>query len=307
VGFYLAVDVGGTKTTFVLADKHAELGRITTGTIKRMRTDAESAEQNLLEGLSALATETGVRMEAITRTCIGTAGNTVPLVTDWLREQFGRRVGGELVLVGDVEIALDAAFFGAPGVLLMAGTGSNVAGRLPNGSLTTAGGYGPVLADQGSGHRIGLQALRALFLAVDEGKETLLAAPILAAWQLHEVVELVAAGNRIPPPDFSKLSRIVVDCAEQGDAVAKEVLHREAEDLAYIGKLVIDRLRAADGRVEWVPDVAFTGSILEHVVPMREGVLAALRRDFPTIKDLPGVMDPVMGALWRARLESSLQ
>src|ERR1022692_2933365 len=53
---------------------------------------------------------------------IGTAGNTVPLVTDWLRDSFAARVSGELILLGDVEIALDAAFHGGPGVFVLAGT-----------------------------------------------------------------------------------------------------------------------------------------------------------------------------------------
>ncbi len=38
-------------------------------------------------------------------------------------------MSGELILLGDVEIALDAAFHGGAGVLVLAGTGSNVAGR----------------------------------------------------------------------------------------------------------------------------------------------------------------------------------
>jgi hypothetical protein len=47
--------------------------------------------------------------------------------------------------------------------------------------------------------------------------------------------------------------------------------------------------------------LAFTGSILEHVVLMREGIVEALRRDYPALKVVPGVVDPTLGALWRAR------
>ena len=67
-------------------------------------------------------------MASVTRTCIGTAGENVPLVKDWLRESITARVGGELLILGDVEIALDAAFPGRAGVLVLAGTGSNVVG-----------------------------------------------------------------------------------------------------------------------------------------------------------------------------------
>jgi glucosamine kinase len=302
LAFYLALDVGGTKTEYVLADEIHELARVRGGTIKRMRTDANTATQNLDKALAELTTLTGVSMSAITRSCVGAAGITVALVTDWIREAFAQRVGGSLILVGDVEIALDAAFFGGPGVLVMAGTGSNVAGRTTAGDLTTSGGWGPALADQGSGNRIGHQALRDTFLAIDEDRTTTLLPTILDLWQLPDLDSLVGYANQIPAPDFSRLAPLVVRCAEEGDAVAQNVLRREAEDLAHLAYLVIQRLRRADTRSDWLPDLAFTGSILEHVAPIREGIVSALRRDLPTLKVLPGVVDPILGALWRARI-----
>jgi glucosamine kinase len=304
LAFYLALDVGGTKTEYVLADETHELARVRGGTIKRMRTDANTATQNLDKALAELTALTGVSMKSITRSCVGAAGITVALVTDWIRKAFAERVGGSLILVGDVEIALDAAFFGGPGVLVMAGTGSNVAGRTTAGDLTTAGGYGPILADQGSASRIGHQGLRDTFLAIDEGRTTTLLPAILDLWQLTDLDSLVGYANQIPAPDFTRLSPLVVKCAAEGDAVAQNVLRREAEDLAHLARLVIERLRRADSnnRSDWLPDLAFTGSILEHVIPIREGIVDILRRDLPSLKVLPGVVDPILGALWRARI-----
>jgi glucosamine kinase len=304
LAFYLALDVGGTKTEYVLADETHELARVRGGTIKRMRTDANTAAQNLDKALAELTTLTGVSMKSITRSCVGAAGITVALVTDWIRKAFAERVGGSLILVGDVEIALDAAFFGGPGVLVMAGTGSNVAGRTTAGDLTTAGGYGPMLADQGSGNRIGHRALRDIFLAIDEDRTTTLLPAILDLWQLTDLDSLVGYANQIPAPDFTRLAPLVVKCAEEGDVVAQNVLRREAEDLAHLARLVIERLRRADSndRSDWLPDLAFTGSILEHVIPIREGIVDILRRDLPSLKVLPGVVDPILGALWRARI-----
>jgi len=300
LAFYLALDVGGTKTEYVLADDTHELGRVRGGTIKRMRTDSGTASTNLDEALAELTAMTGVSMKSVTRSCVGAAGVTVKLVTDWIRDAFARRVGGELILVGDVEIALDAAFFGGPGVLVMAGTGSNVAGRTTTGQLTTAGGWGPALADQGSGSRIGHQALREIFLAVDEGQATTLLPAVLRLWGLTNLDALIGYANQIPAPDFTRLAPLVVSCAAEGDAVARKVLHREAEELAHLALLVIERLRTG-ATVDWLPEVAFTGSILEHVALVRERIVEALRRELPALKVLPGVVDPILGALWRAR------
>lgn len=304
MAFYLALDLGGTKTEYVLADETRDLARVRGGTIKRMRTDANTAAQSLDKALAELTALTGVSMRSVTRSCVGAAGITVALVTDWIREAFAERVGGSLVLVGDVEIALDAAFFGGPGVLVMAGTGSNVAGRFLSGDLTTAGGWGPALADQGSGNRIGLQALRDTFFAIDEGRTTTLLPTILELWQLPDLDSLIGYANQIPAPDFTRLSPLVVRCAAEGDAVAQNVLQREAEELAYLAHLVIERLRrdASEGRPGWVPDLAFTGSILEHVAPIRDGIVQALLRRYPSLKVLPGTVDPLLGALWRARI-----
>lgn len=298
---FLAVDLGGTKTEYVLADQVRELARVKGGTIKRMRTDEVTADENFAKALKELEEKSGISMRDVTRSCVGAAGITVALVTDWIRKVFSQHVGGSLILLGDVEIALDAAFFGGPGVLVMAGTGSNVAGRSASGKLTTAGGWGPALSDQGSGARIGYQALRDMVLARDEGRETALYPAIMKVWNLASFDELVGYANQIPSPDFTKLAPVVVACAEAGDEVAKGVLRREAEELAHLVRVVIDRLRKTDERPDWVPELAFTGSILEHVLLMREGIVDAVRRELPALKVVPGVVDPTLGALWRAR------
>ncbi len=307
--YYLAIDIGGTKTDYLLADETRELARVRTGTIKRMRTGADSAAANLDHALTELTAATGVAMRAIARTCIGTAGVTVPLVTGWLREAFASRVSGELILIGDVEIALDAAFQGGAGVLVLAGTGSNVAGRMPGGALVTAGGWGPELADQGSGHMIGREGLRAAFLARDEGRPTLLLDAVLAFWQLASLDLLVEFANSRPAPDFSRLTEVILNCANRGDAVASEVLGKEGESLAWLVRIVLRHLRAAAPSVAGetqspLPRIAFTGSIMEKVPPVREALIAAVRTEFPTIHTLDGVIDPIVGALWRARTSS---
>ena len=47
MAYFLALDIGGTKTDYLLADETRELARVRTGTIKRMRTDASTAAANL--------------------------------------------------------------------------------------------------------------------------------------------------------------------------------------------------------------------------------------------------------------------
>jgi glucosamine kinase len=300
--YFLGVDAGGTKSEFLLGDETSVLARVRTGTIKRMKASEETTEANLVDALSQLTAATGIPMQSIARCCIGTAGNTVPLVVDWLRDAFARHVGGELILIGDVEIALDAAFFGKRGVLVLSGTGSNVAGRTATGDIVTTGGWGPAMADQGSGHFIGLEGLRRGFLAIDQQRPTRILDVALAHWSLASIQELIEFGNANPAPNFSTLAPLVVECAEQGDFVAREVLEQGAQDLAYLAGLLIERIRSMEPQEKFeLPQVAIAGSILERVALVREAMYTNLRQRFRGIVFLDTAADPPMGALWNAR------
>ena len=301
MAFFLAIDAGGTKTDYLLANESSTLARVRTGTIKRLRTDNETAALNLEESLHKLTAASGVSMSAVNRTCIGTAGETVPLVADWLRSALARRVAGTLLLLGDVEIALDAAFKGGPGILVLAGTGSNVAGRTPAGTLSTCGGWGPSLADQGSGYAIGARALRSIFLAIDEGRETELQQAILNFWNLSSLEALIEFANQTPSPDVSRLTHLVFHCANRGDVIAREVLEFEGRQLGYLVRLLIRRMHSTPGSEFFVPSLAFAGSIMEKVQPVRDAVIAEVHSEFPQTDAMLGVVDPIEGALLRAR------
>ncbi|HVT96999.1 MAG TPA: BadF/BadG/BcrA/BcrD ATPase family protein, partial [Acidobacteriaceae bacterium] len=280
------------------------VARVQTGTIKRMKADAETAEANLRRGLEELRARTGVERGNVARCCVGTAGETVPLVVDWLRDAFARHVGGELIIEGDVDVALDSVFFGQRGVLVLAGTGSNVAGRAATGEIVTAGGWGPALADQGSGHFLGLEGLRRGFLAIDERRTTRLPDIAMEFWKLGSLGELIQFANANPAPEYSKLAPLVVEAAEAGDAVAKEVVEQGGSDLAMLAGLVIEHLRdleASSDKEFVVPAVAVAGSILECAAPVREALIAGLRARYPEITVMEKPADPPAGALWRAR------
>jgi len=304
MAYFLGVDGGGTKTDFLLADDERELGRVRTGSIKLLRLEAAKAEANLRQALTELEALTGVAMRSVARCCIGAGGDAAPSVSAWVRETFGRLVGGELLLVGDVEVALDGVFHGERGVLALAGTGSQVAGRGKDGALRLAGGYGPALADEGSGHFLGSEGLRKAFRAIDEQRSTSLMEAFLQHWGLRSVPELIEFANQNPAPDFSQLAPLVAKCSEGGDQVAAEVIRKGGEELAGVTALLIEQIRraeAVDGEPFVAPPVAFAGSVLGKVSLARQSLIAALRARYPEIGILETATDPVQGALWRAR------
>lgn len=306
MALYLAIDAGGTNTTCLLADDRTELARTQTGSIKRMRVSAEQASANLREAFKVIELAAGIKISDINAVCIGTAGETVPLVTDWIQTEITQAIpNAQLLILGDVEIALDAAFPGSRGVLVLAGTGSNVCGRSYSGRMVRAGGHGPAIADQGSGYWIGREGLRAAFLAQDRGQETMLMRAIAATWSVKTPQEIIAFAHTTPPPDFSRLSRIVAACAEEGDAVASDVLRRAGEDLAELTTIVMRRVMQIEKQEKTVVNdalnVAIAGSILQHVAPVREALVKSLKQFDARIQVQSKAVDPVLGALWRAR------
>lgn len=299
--FFLAVDAGGTKAEFLLADTTTELARVRVGSIKTLNTSPEIAEQNFVFALRELERMSGISPRELWRTCIGTAGFSVASVTDWLREQHRRHAGGELIVCGDEAIALDAAFEGHRGVLALAGTGSNVVGRSADGQRVSAGGWGPVIGDEGSGHWIGLEAVRAIFGAVDERRTTTLGSEVLRTWGLTSLEQLIHVGNTAPPLKFAELTPAVVQCADKGDSIATQVLSRAGDELARLVDLVIGQMQAVEGSAFVVPEVAVAGGILQGVPAVRNAMTAALRRSRGEIVVRSEAVDAVNGALWRAR------
>jgi N-acetylglucosamine kinase-like BadF-type ATPase len=305
---YLAIDSGGTKTRCLLADSTRVLARASTGTVKLMRVTEAEATTRLRSMLEEVAATAGVSLSKITRTCIGLAGISSPAVQAWARQVIAATVSGELLILGDQEIALDAAFAGGPGILIIAGTGNNCIGRSPTGQLFGAGGWGPVLGDEGSGFWIGLEAIRAALRAQDRinlgGTSTCLLRDIQHHWNLTSLAELVALANQrtnsetSPPPDFASLAPVVAHCAEQGDSLAAGILERAGEELADLVTLVFHKMTAPPDQP--IP-VAFTGSVLSHITPVRAAMAARLTLSLPTARLQEAPVDPLEGALWRAR------
>ncbi len=300
--YFLGLDIGGTKTACALADEHKILGRAKAGSAKVLRVGKAEAAVHLAEVLDAVSAESGVALAEVTASCIGTAGATVPDVTDWLREQMASRVGGTLTLVGDEVIALDAAFPGEQGILVVAGTGSIVIGRDSSGWTTIAGGWGPALGDEGSGCVLAQQALRSMFSAIDAGEEPLLLRRVLDHLGLQTRDDLVGVANALDF-SFASLMPVVVKAARDGDSVAQKTLQRGGEDLAGLVMHVIGRLAKAEPGIENGLKIASTGSILAHISEVSNTMQQILLATYPRLEFVPGSVDSVKGALYRARLQ----
>ena len=304
MAFYLGVDAGGTKTRAALGNDTTILVRACGGSIKPLRVSREEAQANLAAILEELARKSGVDLKQIRASCIGTAGVRLPRTDGWMRGILSACAGGAIMVCGDEEIALDAAFPGGAGVLVMAGTGSNTLGRTSTGQLLNIGGWGPALGDEGSGYWIGHEALRAAVRARDFGPPSRILERVAEFWKANNIGEIVEMAHA--SPDFSQLAPLVVQCAEEGGMVSREVLERGGRLLGEDAAEAFRRVRELDPDAP-MPAIAFTGSILEKVAFVRDSRMETIRRSLPAVRILPEAVDPLEGALWRARHVGSAQ
>jgi glucosamine kinase len=294
---FLGIDAGGTHTECAVADERRILARASAGTAKIHKVGRPNAEQNLTAAVKQALQQAAVSSSDITSTCVGIAGASDPVVRDWVQQTLSKLARGSISILGDNEIAHHAAFRGGAGVLVVSGTGSIAYGRTADGKTARAGGWGPIISDEGSGTWIGRGAVQHTMRAYDETRQTLLTAKILRAWNLSNHDDLVREGNRNPGPDFSTLFPLVVEAAVEGDAVAEEILTSAGVELARLAAMVAGKL--------WPPKTSVAVCGIGGVITHSEIVRGSFRKSLAELR--PGAayddrrIDPIEGAVAMAR------
>jgi N-acetylglucosamine kinase-like BadF-type ATPase len=201
----------------------------------------------------------------------------------------------------DLRIALVGALGGRPGAVLVVGTGSACFGATADGRTWKAGGWGAVLDDGGSGHWLGMQALRAVVRAADgRGGESVLVEAVSARTGLNTPRAIINAlgTDRLSPEKMAALAPDVLAAAGNGDAVAIEVVSRGANELSAMAAAVWSKL---DLGTDATAALAGTGSVLEKSPVYREACARALAKALPGIAlsepHLTGVAGAVLLAL----------
>lgn len=294
----LGIDGGGTRTRASLVAGDRVLAYAESGSIKRLRVGPEAAEANLRALLKEVFDQAGAT-RVIAASC-GVASAAMPGITEWITQVFKEFGVQRSEVVGDEVIALDAAFQGGPGILQIAGTGSNTIGRAADGSRESAGGWSSRLGDEGSGYWIGINAVRRALIAYDRELPTQVLDKVGEIWGTPTIDELINVGDGTPAPDFAALAPAINELAEAGDAVALDVVHQAAADLVTFVLLVRDKLRSKHHIADEVP-VAWTGSVIEKMALVREPFFAGLHQAAP---EMPVLKEPVVsldGAIWRAK------
>jgi N-acetylglucosamine kinase-like BadF-type ATPase len=270
------VDGGGTKTHAVITDMNLNvLGEGLAGPSNPLRVGIGNAAAAVREAIDKACEVAKVRRSDLIAAQIGLAGARQKELNARLREALNVLGVPEVVVVSDADIALYGATLGAPGVILIAGTGSICCGINARGKKTCAGGWGPLAGDEGGGAWIARRALRAIAHATDgRGPATSLTETASIYFHVSDPIDLSTAiyAPTITNERLAGFGKHVVEAAKARDRVARQIIAEAGRELGLAAAAVIRSLKLEAE----VFQVAYVGGVFNAA---GELVLASVREE----------------------------
>jgi len=250
--YFLGFDGGGTKTECVLADADGRvIARSTGGPSNPVRSGYTRAWFSLSDAADAVLKHEKITSRHIRGVCAGLGGAGRSGVARRVKNFFERGFpNAQVNVITDLELALEAAFGAAEGMILLIGTGSAAFGRDANGKTARAGGRGPWFSDEGSAFDIGRRAVQAVALAEENrGPATALSGRLFDFHLARNWDQLGEQITKNADSVFPKTFPLVAELAEAGDEVSREILVSAAGSLASLAAAVVAELGWRDREV----------------------------------------------------------
>jgi len=268
----LAVDGGNSKTDVALvADDGALLAAVRGPTVSHQAVGLDEG----MSRLERLAGEVGASVDRPADVGVfALAGADYASDVRLLRrgiELLG--IVREVVVVNDTMAALRAGSRRPWGIALICGQGVNGVGVAPDGRVARFDGVGDISGDWGGGTSVGQAAQAAAVRARDgRGPRTSLETLVPAHFGLASPSAVVRAlyTGRVEAERLGELSPVVFAAAVSGDAVARQIIDRLADELGVMAAALVRRLRL--GRLD--PDVVLAGGVFRAEDPAFYGRLA---------------------------------
>jgi N-acetylglucosamine kinase-like BadF-type ATPase len=298
MSLFIGIDGGGTKTTCVVGNESSVLATASAAGSNVVRLGEAEAKVGLQAAVAQACRDANISPLRVQAACVGAAGATNPDVNTSVRQMLRQILpNAEVVVLGDMVIAMEAALHHRSGVVAIAGTGSIAYGSNKQGETARAGGWGYAISDEGSGQWIGRTAVSEAMRAFDAARDSVLLERILGAWNSSSRDDLIRFANASPPPNFADLFPVVQQAAVDRDVIASDILTRAGAELAELVLVVLHRL--------WKPAemvrVGVVGGVFANSQQVRRSFYNSLRSAWPRTSVCFQIVDPVIGALGLAR------
>jgi N-acetylglucosamine kinase len=209
---------------------------------------------------------------------------------------FGK---GRVLLTSDARIALSGASperIDGPAIVVIAGTGAIAFGQGEGGATARAGGFGPLLSDEGGGYDIARQGLVAVVREIDgRGPATAIRELLFATGGVSSLTDLLERIYRSEggAADIAAYFPVVLAAARGGDAEALRILADAGRDLALDVVTVLRKLGLEGSSFP----VATIGGVFAAGPFILDPLAEEIRRVAPLARVGPAAHPPEMGAI----------
>ncbi|HAS6280580.1 TPA: N-acetylglucosamine kinase [Vibrio vulnificus] len=253
---YVGIDGGGTSCRARIKDAQGHfIGEAKSGSANIML-GASVAMESILSAIQDAATQGGLSTQDFSRMHVGLALAGAEHKASWQSFMQQAHPFASMTLNTDAYGACIGAHNGQDGAIMIAGTGS--CGIFLQGTTQhVVGGREFPISDQGGGAVMGLRLIQQVLLAQDGIREnTPLCEHVMTHFH-HDVDAIVEWSKAALPRDYGQFSPAIFQHAEQGDALAIEMLKQTAQDIEMF--LIALNKRGATR-------ICLMGSIAERIV-----------------------------------------
>jgi glucosamine kinase len=294
--FFIGIDSGGTKCELLVKDANDKtiLKKIS-GSIHYSVHGSEKTALHLKKIITDSLKIKKLDIQNCEGICIGLAGAREAADKAKLRKRLSELLKIKNIIVeSDSIIALQGAFKGKDGMILICGTGSILHGVL-KGKFIRIGGWGRIIGDHGSGYEIGKMAIKHLAFEYDYNKKIS---------RLSKAIEKTFAINRknilkhIYQKNFDVQSVVplVLKLASEKDKDAVRIIDTAVDALLKHFDIFISHIK--NKKI----NLAFTGSIIESNNILSRKLKAKIKKEYGSnINIVEKFHTPAEGAILLAK------
>lgn len=305
MAYLLGVDAGNTKTIALVAQADGVIcgaGRSGCGDIYGARS-SEHAIRAIEAAIEQALTMAGIGREQLAASAFSAAGADWPEDIAFIGEAMRARHLPAPQVYNDAIGALRAGTLDGCGLVVVVGTGAAVGARHPNGKLWHSSFWQQV---GGAGH-LAEKALKVIYAAeLQMGPSTSLTAAILAHFGMTSVEQVLHAltarataadfESRFIHPRTGGVARVLLDVAEQGDAVARAIVLDHGHALGDYAIAAARQVGLDCGAAPF--PLVLVGGVLRHPSPLLvSAITQQIQARLPMAQPTHAAMEPALGAL----------
>ncbi|MBK7229095.1 MAG: hypothetical protein IPH97_09550 [Ignavibacteriales bacterium] len=270
--YYIGIDGGGTKTKCILTDENLNpLFENLGGPSNFLVIGAEKVSNTIFDHITKCTESQKISPDQIAAIVLGTTGAGRKSDIEVLQNQISNDAKQRNIVINkfsiesDARIALEGAFSGNSGSILIAGTGSIMFGKDKDGIIHRIGGYGRYIGDEGSGYRIGRKGLNAVARAFDgRSKQTRISDLLQQEFSISSPEDLITEVYR-NNFNIPSVAPIVFEAAESGDVTAQRILEDEANELLLHISAMKTKLNVSLLKVSLIGSILTTANYFSYL------------------------------------------